>query len=285
MSWDSQLEIASFRGVQFESQTIDDEIVRRLATCKYPYRDGADLEDMGREPRNTRITAVFFDDGDLTYESKLNALIQVIDEAKSGTFIHPILGEWQARIERSSIRHTHDERDMATVDLTIIEDGTDSTLPEIFTYTKLKKETLDEADYVDDENLTAIQEATDAASRARDFANSVANAVGDISDGLNKVRKYIDKAVAKARALTDIRNYKLVRRLKRLAYSCKKLAVQVRSLKPPLLKKRLAAAMPTRVLAQSLYGDSSRSAEIEKMNRVRNPFKVKRDTEMKVYGR
>lgn len=285
MSWDVQLDQASFRGVPFECQTIDDEIVRRVVQYKYPYRDGADLEDLGREPRSTRLTCVFMGDN---YESDLGAFNMVVDEGKAGFFVHPILGTWNARISRVGIKHSHDMRDVATVDVEVIEDGTSTTLPNLLSVAKLQKEAIDWADQVDTDNLlTQVTEAQSAASKAREFANDIKTTVNDINSTLNQVRRKIDTAVSKLRQLTDIQNYKIVRSLKRLAYSCTKLGVRVQSLRPPLLKKRLAAAMPLPYLAHQLYGDKKRSSEIANLNKgkVPNQFKIKKDTELKVYGR
>jgi len=76
-----------------------------------------------------------------------------------------------------------------------------------------------------------------------------------------------------------------VRAVKRVAYSVQKLAQRVQSLRPPLVLKRLEAAMPVSLFAHKLYGDAKRQDEILRMNRVRNTFVIPAGTELKVYSR
>lgn len=89
MSWSDELLPASFRKVPFDVIATRDTGSRDVAIHEYPYVDGGDVEDLGRKPRNTRMTAVFWGD---TYEQKLQALIVAVDEYGGGELIHPVFG-------------------------------------------------------------------------------------------------------------------------------------------------------------------------------------------------
>lgn len=281
MTWDLQLDTASWRGVDFEVERLDDNLVRRIREYSYPWRDGADLDDLGREPRRTQLTAHFRGD---TYEGDLSAFLQLVDAGKAGTFHHPTLGSWTARVTVSSIVHTHEDRDAAVVQMEVIEDGTSTSLPVLFSLEALEADVETEAVAVTAANTPSYAEVTDAVTAARAFVAAAQSRAAQITSEVNQVRKKIDAAVEKARELTDVQNYQLVRSLKRLAYSCQKLGTRVRAAKPVVLEREIPVEMPLVVLAHKLYGDASRATEIQVANRVRNPFLAPAGVQLKVYS-
>ncbi|WP_368919961.1 DNA circularization N-terminal domain-containing protein, partial [Providencia vermicola] len=86
MSWQTDLQNASFRGVTFDVYNTKDSISREVATHEYPFIDGGDVMDLGRKPRNFRISAVFWGDN---YKRDMDNLIAVLDEPGKGELIHP----------------------------------------------------------------------------------------------------------------------------------------------------------------------------------------------------
>jgi prophage DNA circulation protein len=138
MTWTSgDLELAEYGGVEFHVQRVSDEIARRLAQYKYPYVDGGDLEDRGREPRTTSLTAVFQGPN---YITELGRFLRVVDTDDSETFRHPLLGTWTAKVRRLGITHEDTARDMATVEIEVVEDGTRTSLPILFSVAQLSAE-------------------------------------------------------------------------------------------------------------------------------------------------
>lgn len=174
MAWDRQLDTATFRSIPFEVERIDDSIMRRIAQYKYPWRDGADLEDIGRDPRRTSLTAVFYGDD---YETSLSEFMSTVDEGKKGLFVHPILGSWQARLNISSIQHEPGKRDACTVQVEVLEDGTSTELPELYSITALEDEVLTEAAALTAANTDNIAKVTSAVTEAVAFAAAVRNKV------------------------------------------------------------------------------------------------------------
>jgi len=281
LSWDRQLDTASFRGVPFEVEQLDDNLVRRIREYRYPWRDGADLDDLGREPRKTQLTAIFHGG---SYESSLSAFMASVDEGQAGTFVHPILGQWTARLSISSIRHSHDHRDAAVVLVEVIEDGTSTKLPELYSVSKLADEVETEATAVTAQNTSSVTEVTSAVTEARSFAANAADSVDQVTSQVNQVRSKIDTAVAKVRAAVDPNSYRLVRSLKLLAYSCQRLATRVQQIKPVVLEREVGIGMPLQLVAHKLYGDATRASEIRKVNRIRNSLLVPAGTKLRVYS-
>lgn len=296
MSWAAGLQDASFGRVPFVCQTTDDDLVRRIAQHRYPYRSGADIEDMGREPRPTRIRCVFLGE---SYESQLGALLKMVDMGVAETFVHPILGAWKARVARASVHHEAGARDMATVELELIQDGTVEELPTVFSAVAEAKAVESAADDIDEANEEDISEATDAASALREWVAkaksdiakvrgavaSAQSAVAKVTDELHSIQNRIDRAVAAARALGDVQSWPLVIALKRAMHRGRLLAKALRGRGPAVVEKRVGATMPVALLAHAAYGDASRSSEILAMNRIRNPFLIPAGTTVRALSR
>lgn len=101
---------------------------------------------------------------------------------------------------------------------------------------------------------------------------------------MNRVRKTLDDAIDTVQELTDVENYQIVRSCKRLAYSCQKLGTRVQSSRGGARKRQIPAEVPLAVLAHKLYGDWTRSEELQEANRVRNPMLVESGSEATTYG-
>jgi prophage DNA circulation protein len=118
MSWDNTLLPASFRGIQFEVISTGDDIERAVVAHEYPYVDGANVEDLGRNARRISITAVFFGDD---YEVQLQQLMGALDQPGAGELIHPVFGSINAQFVRSNIPHEAALPDQTHVTLEFLE--------------------------------------------------------------------------------------------------------------------------------------------------------------------
>lgn len=106
MAWIKTLLEASFRGFVFDIVKIDDAADRSTSESSYPYKNGADIEDMGRGPRHINIEAVFYGDN---YEAQLQLFLGLLDTPGSGPFVHPVFGNFaQAQVLRYSVHHEAD---------------------------------------------------------------------------------------------------------------------------------------------------------------------------------
>lgn len=281
---------ASFGGVIFHVASTDDSLGRRFATYEFPYRQGAELEDLGRRARTTRVSAVFIGDG---YLGRLDALIRVIDAGEAEQFTHPLLGTWTARASLDTIRHEHGRRDMATVDIEFTEDGLDAEPPKIKTTGTLKEEMTEHASAADAAaaalpaapNSAGVTAATDdATDAARQMVANVESDSGTADVFGDRVRQKSSDAISVARQnYDDVTAYDLTLSLQLVAYTAKLLAEAVISDKPPIRGHEVVGDISVSMLAHILYGDFTRGDEILEMNDIEDPNLVRAGTILKVF--
>lgn len=123
MSWHDTLLDAQFRGTTFE--VVSDHLKGKRALVQHgmPYRDGEDLEDLGRDARVFALRAVVYGD---TYEVALQALLTAIEAPGSGELIHPIYGSLTVMVAEWEVTHDADRPDYAEIALTFLEDSPDT---------------------------------------------------------------------------------------------------------------------------------------------------------------
>ncbi|MDF0377700.1 DNA circularization N-terminal domain-containing protein [Methylophilus sp. YYY-1] len=114
MAWENLLD-ASFRGVQFNCVSTDDEADRALAEHAYPYVDGADNDDLGENARIISVEAVFWGDN---YARDLDLFMKAFRQQGAGELIHPVFGSIKnAQPAGYKIHHEADDADFAKVSL------------------------------------------------------------------------------------------------------------------------------------------------------------------------
>ena len=123
MAWNLTLQDASFRSVTFEVQSVEDRGEKALCVHEYPYRSGAEVEDLGRKPRVIPVTAIFWG---VAYESRIKALVAAFEEAGPGELIHPVFGSLTVAVRRWQIQHSAERHDYATVTFEAVEAVTDN---------------------------------------------------------------------------------------------------------------------------------------------------------------
>ncbi|WP_076591976.1 DNA circularization protein [Herminiimonas arsenitoxidans] len=120
MSWEKLLLPASFKGIEFPVVRIFDDIARSVVADEYAYVDGANTKDLGRFGRRTYITSIIYGDN---YEAELQTLIAKLDEADSGTLVHPIFGVIEAQFVRAGFPHEATEPDQCRFTLEFLENS------------------------------------------------------------------------------------------------------------------------------------------------------------------
>jgi prophage DNA circulation protein len=120
---------ASLNGFPLAIETISDGFAKAIARYEFPYKDGAQLEDMGQKARTIRFRCYFWDAaGNQTYD----AHIDFINSLASQTlfeFVHPTYGPINGCVDSVSI--TQDDRERtAEVDIEFVENlrGTTQTM-------------------------------------------------------------------------------------------------------------------------------------------------------------
>lgn len=122
MYWLSLLD-ASFRGVPFQIESVNDKGEKSLAIHEYPYRAGGEVEDLGRKPRIIPLKAVFWG---VNYLSGLRALVKAFEKEGKGELIHPVFGSVEVVIRNWDIPHEAERPNYATVSFEAVEASPDN---------------------------------------------------------------------------------------------------------------------------------------------------------------
>ncbi|XWJ89571.1 DNA circularization protein [Phytobacter ursingii] len=123
MAWETDLQDASFRGVGFDIINTRDSVQRDIAQHEYPYKNGANIEDLGEKPRSLQCQAVFFGDD---YETRMQAFIAALDKRGQGELIHPVFGsmpDMQCYVYQ--VNHEADNPDYCTIDIQFLQSELD----------------------------------------------------------------------------------------------------------------------------------------------------------------
>lgn len=221
MAWEDNLLEASFRGVVFDCISTDDEISRAVAMHSYPYAEGAESEDLGGEPNQINLTAIFYGDD---YDARLKAFLDQLNVPGTGELVHPVFGTINAQFLASQIHHEADAVDQASVTLRFIQSSIapkffDKSLPiqKASTILQRNTEARAAATNVLAEEVEAVIESGDfnRIEQLRTSMSSVLSQVkekvaGVISSGLDPVnyaRSWASDLTSAISAIVDLRSF------------------------------------------------------------------------------
>jgi prophage DNA circulation protein len=121
MGWEAKLQKASFRGVPFKVDTADTGLGRNVAMHRYPNRDFASSEDLGRKGRSFTINAYVA--GDDFFPDRDRLLEAIEGKSGAGTLIHPTLGSIQAVVLSATHRYKGNEGGVEYIEITFEQVG------------------------------------------------------------------------------------------------------------------------------------------------------------------
>jgi prophage DNA circulation protein len=122
MSWLHTLLPASFRGAAAEVRSVKDMGENALAEHNYPYRNGGDVENFGRDAHKVPVEFILWGDD---YEPKLKALVTAFEALDAGELVHPVFGSMQCHAKNWEVSHTAEEYNYCTVSVTFVEANAD----------------------------------------------------------------------------------------------------------------------------------------------------------------
>lgn len=122
MSWISELQPASFRGVEFKVESTDSSLGRRNVTHEYPKRDVPFTEDLGRQADEFNFTAFII--GDDTGSTRRALMDAIRNKNTPGTLIHPLYGSVQVIPKGCRHRIDFNKDRIEYFELTFSEAGT-----------------------------------------------------------------------------------------------------------------------------------------------------------------
>lgn len=196
MGWAKELQDASFRGVQFECTSTNDAVSKSLAVKQAPYSNDAEIEDVGNNPRNISINAVYSGED---YKTWLDALEAALLETGSGELIHPIYGIMQVNVADYSVDHNYESVDYCAISIKFIQ--AKDKKRQLFIPVAVPDEIYTE-DIVDapvsalEQHLKKL-EVLDQ-NRFFDEVNNIRNKVNEFRAGLNLVKSTIEKVLEPA---------------------------------------------------------------------------------------
>lgn len=110
------MQTASYKGVSFEVININDSAERAVVEHLYPYLNGGDLEDMGLNPKQVQLQAIFNGNG---YYTEVTRFLKMMEQRGAGVLVHPIFGRMPNMLCTSySIRHDAENINYCALDLT-----------------------------------------------------------------------------------------------------------------------------------------------------------------------
>jgi prophage DNA circulation protein len=197
MAWKDDLLDATFRGVFFAVISARDDVERAQVQHEYPYRDGAEIEDMGRRPRKFTIRAVFWGDD---YADYLADLVDTLDTPGPGELIHPVFGSITVSVFSYEIDHHEDHPDYAEIEMVMIEAEQDQPFFAA-TYTTMGQadaQAYDLADAVADAQAWALEAYASWADGIPGLSDvlAVAEAVSGVTDALAMARDLVGLPLA-----------------------------------------------------------------------------------------
>lgn len=119
MTWRERRERASFRGVEFHTQTNTGTIApRRVSVRKFAGRDGSEQQDHGADPSEFDVVAFLAGDD---YDLRRNELEAALGEEGPGALVLPLRGDLWARVIRGPITtESKDEGGYCSLRFTVV---------------------------------------------------------------------------------------------------------------------------------------------------------------------
>lgn len=117
MGWETDLQDASFRGIEFECVSTNDSTQKALAVKQSPYSSDAEIEDMGADPRKISLRILL---AGKDYKQWLDALEAAFNLTGPGELIHPVFGIKSAQVANWSVQHGADNVDSCDIDVDFI---------------------------------------------------------------------------------------------------------------------------------------------------------------------
>lgn len=196
MGWKDDLQDASFRGVQFECTSTNDAVSKALSTKQAPYSNDAEIEDMGNNPRDISINAIYSGED---YKTWLDALEAALLATGSGELIHPIFGIMQVNVVEYNVDHNSDNYDACTIAIKFIQakDKKRKLFIPVVAPTKIYTEDIIDAPASALEQHLKKLEILDQ-NQFFDTVNNIRNGINIFRDGLNLAKTTIENILSPA---------------------------------------------------------------------------------------
>lgn len=289
--WSEILFSAQFAGVPLDIQFTRDSIENGLVTHLRPRRDGANIQNMGQNPRTTDCRILFFErelEGNEIEPGSPNHhrrrfqkffAFQARDRAQ--VFVHPLFGSYRARVKNLVVVAEADKRDLIEVTCQFIEDG-DSLLllaPGDNFSTHLGVSASLNLALEDSLPSTSIQDDLGVFDDVRSLLSDIEDPGGNltvIAQKLSGVSNKLEQLTRQVRDVADLNNHFAWREFNRLHYEIRQAVDLAREFRPRTFQVTVFArpGIGLRLLAAQTYGAElalEMTERILQMNKVPDP--------------
>lgn len=120
MSWRDRLQPGSFRGIPFQTKSVDTTRSRNVITKSYLLTEDVTSKDLGRQAEAYSFDVFFVGDD---YMEQRDTFLAVLDKGTPGPLIHPYYGNREVFYRSCTIREDSEEGRMARLSLSFVEAG------------------------------------------------------------------------------------------------------------------------------------------------------------------
>jgi len=291
---------AEYDGIQLDVISTSTSHGRTLVPHRFPKRDGAQLEDMGREPLVASLEFVFVDNrfvaaGGGDYLDRFEAFELVVEDGTSRLLIHPYLGSINARVSDFSHRGNADGSPAIWCSATFTEElGLDPVFdPEDLGQTRVGAQAVRATALQAEAELEAIGADTtnvlSAITTAENWETDPELSARQVQLEMATLNNRLSSELDSLNAATDLTRHPVMKQYTSLQYALQKAAQSFTTTTTRLVKINVTEPLPLRVIASRFYGAAEaerRFDELRELNpAIRNPSIVPAGTELTAYSR
>ncbi len=289
---------ASWAGIHIEVTNSSITHGRALVTHTFPRRDGADLEDMGREPRVISLDFLFIDHrftSEGNWRDRFLAFEQAVQDGKASALIHPYVGAMGARVSNFTHTANADTDKVIRASATFTEEF---PLPPVFPVGAGSQTRVSENEVALD--VDAAQTELDSEGLESNVLGDVGTAMTGWATDINRSARSVQLEMASLNnrlsteldsyeVLTDLDRHPLNKTYTRLQHTLRRAAEAFTTTTTRIVEIQVTEAAPLRIIAAKFYNAveaDRRFAEMLELNPdIRNPSNIEAGTTLKAYSR
>jgi prophage DNA circulation protein len=291
---------AEFAGISLDVISTQVNHGRMVIPHKFPKRDGADLEDMGREPWQATLELIFINRraslaDEFDYEDRFLEFKTAVGTGEPRQLVHPYEGSVICRVSGFTHRSTGDEGQPAIfASATFTEE---ISIPPVFAVGAGAQTR------VGAQQVAATGEAAIAELEKFEFDTSLVSATIDAADDWERdpslstrsvqlqmasINNQLDAQLTEFNAIQDLEKHGIYKQYTILQHNLRKAAESFSSTTTRIITITIREPLPLKVIAARFYGANEaerRAQEMIELNpALGNPSLVARGVELRAYS-
>lgn len=192
MSWRDRQATASFKGMEFLTDSHDAKGGRRLVVKQYPGGEVPELEDMGGKAGEFRLNAYFIG---ADYDLARDKFLSILNKPGADWLTHPWMGRLWVRPRDWSVHESNKDGGYCTVSVDFVPGGGDTALP-----------TADRADIAAAANKRFADTVQAEFALVPMSASSLNSMIAKVQGQLDRVRNVLAMATLPLTMMNQVRN-------------------------------------------------------------------------------